>query len=105
MLVWSRLRERVAIDVLRWTPKGTLSRGIGWLARRRVPRALRRPIYGGFARYAGADLSALDRPIDAFERFDDFFTRPLPEGARPVDGSDGAVLSPVDGVISETGLA
>src|SRR5215475_4327493 len=101
MLSWSRVRERVAVDVLRWTPKGTLSRGIGWLARRRVPRTLRRPLYGGFARYAGADLSQLDRPLDAFERFDDFFTRPLPSGARPIDSSDGVIVSPVDGTISE----
>ena len=32
MLFWSRMRERVAVDLLRWTPKGTLSRGIGWAA-------------------------------------------------------------------------
>ena len=62
-------------------------------------------MYGGFARYAGADLSALDRPIDAFERFDDFFTRPLADGARPVDARDGVVVSPVDGVVSEVGHA
>jgi phosphatidylserine decarboxylase len=105
MLDWSRLRERVAVDVLRWTPKGTLSRGIGWLSRRRVPRPLRGPIYGGFARYAGADLSQLDRPIDAFERFDDFFTRPLKSGARPLAADDVSVLSPVDGTISEIGIA
>src|SRR5207253_9983040 len=35
---WSRLRERMAVDILRWTPKGTFSRGVGWLAQRRVPR-------------------------------------------------------------------
>jgi phosphatidylserine decarboxylase len=103
MLDWSRVRERVAVDVLRWTPKGTFSRGIGWLAKRRVPRPLRKPIYSGFARYAGADLSVLDRPLDAFERFDDFFTRPLPAGARPIDAD--AVVSPVDGRISELGIA
>src|SRR5438105_10315059 len=82
MLSWSRVRERVAVDLLRWTPKGTLSRGIGWVAQRRVPRPLRRAVYGGFARYVGADLSALDRPIENFERFDEFFTRPLRPGAR-----------------------
>jgi phosphatidylserine decarboxylase len=105
MLDWSRLRERVAVDILRWTPKGTFSRGVGWLARRTVPRALRRPLYGGFARTVGADLSAVDGPLDQFERFDDFFTRPLVPGARPVDGGEGAVVSPVDGVVSETGVA
>jgi phosphatidylserine decarboxylase len=59
--------------------------------------------YSGFARYAGADLSVLDRPLQAFERFDDFFTRPLPPGARPVEGSD--VVSPVDGAVSEIGVS
>lgn len=105
MLDWQRLRERAAVDVLRWTPKGTLSRGMGWLARRRVPRPLRKPLYGGFARYAGADLSLLDRPLEAFERFDDFFTRPLAPGARPIEPGPDVVVSPVDGVISELGLA
>src|SRR5438045_8431055 len=103
-LDWSRVRERVAVDLLRWTPKGTFSRGVGWLARRSVPRVLRRPIYGGFARTVGADLSLLDRPIDQFERFDDFFTRPLAPGLRPIDESEHAVVSPVDGVVSEVGL-
>ncbi len=105
MLDWSRLREKVAVDLLRWTPKGTFSRGVGWLARRRVPRRLRRPIYGGFARTVGADLTQIDGPLEQFERFDDFFTRPLAKGLRPVDDADGAVVSPVDGVVSETGLA
>lgn len=102
---WSKIRERVAVDLLRWTPKGTLSRGIGWAARRRVPRPLRRALYGGFARYVGADLSLLERPLDAFERFDDFFTRPLRDGARPIAEGPGVVVSPCDGVVSEAGIA
>jgi phosphatidylserine decarboxylase len=105
MFDWSRLQERVAIDVLRWTPKGTFSRGVGWLARVRVPRALRKPLYAGFARFAGADLSLLDRPLDAFERFDDFFTRPLAPGSRPVEEGEDLVVSPVDAVISQIGIA
>jgi phosphatidylserine decarboxylase len=105
MITWSHVRERVAVDVLRWTPKGTLSRGIGWAASRRVPRPLRGALYNGFARAVGADLSALDRPVSDFERFDDFFTRPLRDGARPIAGGDGVVVSPVDGVVSEAGVA
>jgi phosphatidylserine decarboxylase len=105
MLDWSRLRERVAVDILRWTPKGTFSRGVGWLSRVPVPRRLRRPIYGGFARSVGADLSQIEGPLEQFERFDDFFTRSLAPGLRPVDEGDGAVVSPVDGVVSEIGIA
>jgi phosphatidylserine decarboxylase len=105
MLDWSHIRERCTVDLLRWTPKGTFSRGIGWLARRRVPPRLRPLVYGGFARRVGVDLSQLDRPLEAFERFDDFFTRPLPHGARPVAEGDQVVVSPVDGVVSEVGVA
>jgi len=105
MLNWSRLRERVAVDLLRWTPKGTFSRGVGWAASRRVPKVLRNPIYGGFARLVGADLSVVDRPLGEFARFDEFFTRPLRPGVRPIAEGDGVVASPVDGVVSETGVA
>ena len=105
MLDWQRLRERAGIDLLRWTPKGALTHGIGWLARREVPRPLRRPIYRAFARRVGADLAQVDRPLDAFARFDDFFTRTLPYGSRPIAAGDDVVVSPCDGVLSETGLA
>ncbi len=103
--MWARVGDRLAYDLLRLFPKASFSSGVGWMARRKVPRPLRRAVYGGFARYAGADLSALDRPIDAFERFDDFFTRPLLDGARPVDARPRVVVSPVDGRVSESGIA
>ncbi len=97
-------RERVAAQLLRWAPKATFSSGVGWLARRRLPRSLRPAVYTSFARAVGADLDVLDRPLDAFERFDDFFTRPLAPGLRPIDPL-AEVVSPVDGVVSEHGLA
>ena len=50
-------------------------------------------------------LSVLERPLDAFERFDDFFTRPLRDGARPIAEGAGVVVSPCDGVVSQAGLS
>ena len=41
-------------------------------------------------------------PTD-YESFNDFFTRSLSPGARPVDASRGSVASPVDGTISQVG--
>lgn len=105
MFDWERVSDRFAHDLLCLTPKGALSHGIGWAARRRVPRPLRKALYRGFARCAGADLSALDRPVEDFERFDDFFTRPLPAGARPIAQGEGVVGSPVDGTVSAAGAA
>ena len=40
----------------------------------------------------------------AFDNFNAFFTRALATGARPIDDSDGAVVCPADGAISELGL-
>ncbi len=105
MLDWQRLRERLTIDVLRWTPKGAFSHTVGWLARRHVPRPLRAPLYRGFARRVGADLAQVPQPLDAYPRFDDFFTRTLPEGTRPIAPGDDVVVSPCDGVLAEAGVA
>lgn len=44
----------------------------------------------------------LERP-DAFTSFNDFFTRALKPGARPLDPDPQVLLSPVDGAVSQLG--
>jgi phosphatidylserine decarboxylase len=107
MLDWNRLRERAYIDALRWAPKGLVSHGIGWAARRHVPKRLRAPLYRRFAERVGADLDEVDRPLDEFPTFDAFFTRALRPGARVIEGldDDDVAVSPCDGVLSEIGVA
>lgn len=107
MLDWNRLRDRAYIDALRWAPKGLFSLGVGWAARRHVPRPLRATLYRRFANAVGANLEEVDRPLADFKTFDAFFTRPLPPGARPIEGEgdDDIVVSPCDGVLSEVGLS
>ena len=107
MIDWDRLRDRAFIDAVRWAPKGLFSLGVGWAARRHLPRPLRAPLYRKFAARVGADLDELDRPLDEFPTFDAFFTRPLRPGARPIEGegNDDVVVSPCDGVLSEMGLS
>ena len=39
--------------------------------------------------------------ISAYEHFNDFFTRSLKDGLRPI--SDSKIISPVDGVVSQCG--
>ena len=41
--------------------------------------------------------------LTAFAHFNDFFTRALKDGARPLDSSPGAVLCPADGAVSQLG--
>ena len=42
------------------------------------------------------------RPED-YRHFNEFFTRPLRDGARPIEGDGNTVISPADGHISEIG--
>ncbi len=39
----------------------------------------------------------------AYPSFNDFFTRPLKPGIRPIDEEPGSIVSPVDGTISQMG--
>jgi len=41
---------------------------------------------------------------DDFATFNDFFVRELDPGARPIDNSPNAVISPVDGTVSAAGI-
>lgn len=76
-----------------------LSRLVGWATDRRVPRFLRGTVYGGFARYTGADLSEVRLAIDDFPSLGAFFVRELKTGARPIDADPDALVSPVDGTV------
>ena len=57
-----------------------------------------------FARAFDVDLGEvkLDAPGD-FATFNDFFTRELADGARPIDDDTNAIVSPVDGTVSVAG--
>ena len=49
-----------------------------------------------------AGEAALPVP-DGYPSFNDFFTRQLADGARPIDRSADSIVSPVDGTVSEAG--
>lgn len=57
-----------------------------------------------FARAYGIDISEAEKPIEQYTGFDDFFTRRLVSGARPIDAVPGRVISPADGTVVESGL-
>ena len=85
-------------------PTQAISRVAGVLARtenRPVSRALVR----AFAHHYGVDLSEAERgALEDYRCFNDFFTRRLKPGARPVPEDERAVVSPADGYLSQFGL-
>jgi phosphatidylserine decarboxylase len=88
----------LSLRLLAFYPRKAGSAAAGALASLKLPRSLRAPIYGRFARAFGVDLGEADRPLDEYPSFLDFFTRRLRPGLRPqTPGAPGAINSPVDG--------
>jgi phosphatidylserine decarboxylase len=57
-----------------------------------------------FVRMYDVDTTEAKRAVPGdFVHFNDFFTRELAEGARPVDESPVSIVSPVDGIMSAAG--
>jgi phosphatidylserine decarboxylase len=92
------------IAALRWLPKGALSRALGHGAELRLPQPLQRWLILLFGRAVGVDFDEVRDPIDSFSCLQEFFTRSLVDGARPIDAAPGTLVSPCDGLWGEAGI-
>jgi phosphatidylserine decarboxylase len=94
---------RAVLTLLRRLPQGALSRAFGRMADVRVPKPLRRPVFGGFARFVGADLGEAAEPLESFPTLNRFFTRELKPGARAWPDDPRVAACPVDGAVGQAG--
>ena len=94
---------RVVLALLRKLPQGALSRSFGRLADTPLPRPLRKPVLGAFARTVGIDLGGVELPLTEYGSLNEFFVRRLKPGARPWRLGAAQAGSPVDGVIGQFG--
>jgi len=83
-------------------PQHALSRLAGAVAESRSPW-LRDALIRRFVAAFDVDLSEAARGIGEFASFNDFFTRELQPGARPLADAAQFILSPADGAISQLG--
>lgn len=84
-------------------PQLLFSRMMGALARWRCG-ALLHWVINWFVGHYGVNLAEADRAeAEQYDCFHDFFTRRLRNGARSINNSTDAIVSPVDGCISEFG--
>lgn len=82
-------------------PKRALTRYAGWRASREWGERTTRLIAGFVAKY-GVDMSEAAEPdLARYASFNDFFTRALKPGARPLAAAD--LICPVDGAVSQFG--
>jgi phosphatidylserine decarboxylase len=86
------------------TPQLPLSRLAGRLADSTGTPALRHRFIRWFINRYGVDMSeAENSDPEAYDSFNDFFTRALRPGLRPIEGSESTLVSPVDGCVSQLG--
>lgn len=97
------MNDRAFIAAMRLVPKNALSRAVGAATRWRLGTLGRAAMRAFAARYR-VDLSECD-DLSTFATFGEFFARPLRPGSRPVAAGDEVLVSPVDGAVSEAGIA
>ena len=98
-----RNASRLAAQTVRVLPRMRLSRALGALTSARVPQPLLNAAIEAFVRAYDVDLGEVEMPVDGFRTFDEFFTRRLQEGARPVDPDSSVLVSPADGRLEDLG--
>lgn len=94
---------RVAAIALRVLPRKTVSRSLGGAAQIHAKGNALNSVVDLYCRAYGVDLAEYDLPPEGFRTFDEFFTRRLKTGARPLDPDRAAVLSPADGRLEDCG--
>ena len=93
--------DRLAVLPQYLLPKQALTRFAGWVAGRRGGARTTALIRWFVGRYGVNMAEAAEPRIEAYASFNDFFTRALRPGARPLAAAD--LVCPVDGAISQFG--
>lgn len=84
-------------------PQQTLSEVAGYLAKSQN-KYIKKAFVHTFAKAYDISLDEYARgSLDAYDSFNDFFTRELKDGQRPIDDGIGAITCPADGVVSQIG--
>lgn len=87
----------------RMMPKRLITAIVHRLARIRV-RLIKDFLIRSFVKFYEVNLDEVRKSApDGFTSFNDFFTRELEHGSRPIDSSDLSIVSPADGIISAAG--
>ena len=95
--------DRAFVTLQYLLPHHRISRLVLAATRSRSP-AFKNLLIRLFVRGFRPDMSdAVETDPTAYDSFNEFFTRALRPGTRPVDPDPAAIVSPVDGTVSEAG--
>jgi phosphatidylserine decarboxylase len=90
-----------AAQVLRVVPRVRLSQAVGRLCDANVPATLSRLAESIYCRAYGVNLAEAERENGTYASFDQFFTRRLRSGVRPIAST--SIVSPADGRLEQLG--
>lgn len=97
------MKDSLFVALQHITPQHALSRAAGWLANTQVSW-IKDPFTRWFVNRYDIDMSlAREEDPCAYASFNDFFTRELKPGVRPISDEANAVVCPADGAISQLG--
>ncbi|WP_440455147.1 archaetidylserine decarboxylase [Psychrobacter sp. ASPA161_9] len=89
--------------IQQFVPQQKISKVAGRLAASRHP-IVKRAFIRSFAKAYNVKLDEYERQsLNAYESFNDFFTRELKDDARAIDTTAHGIVSPADGIISQLG--
>ncbi len=96
------MQNSVVNGLGRVLPLNLISYATGKVAEVRWPKPINTALCKGFAKTFGIDVAEAEKPLEEYRSLEDFFTRKLKDGARPILGE---ISSPADGILSESGPA
>lgn len=97
------IKDKLFIAFQYAVPQHLLSHLVGWFAETRITW-IKDLFISKFIQQFNVNMDEAERQTpDAFENFNDFFTRELKPGARPINDNSNAIVSPADGAISQLG--
>lgn len=94
---------RLAAETLRLLPRKRMSRALGRVAAFPAGRSLLAQAIELYVRAYDVDLAEAEVPPGGFATFDEFFTRRLKPGMRPIEGGEETLVSPSDGRVEDLG--
>ena len=101
--MFSNLRDNLFVLLQYLLPQHPISRLVHWFVRLRV-QWLKNLVGRWFIGHFKVNMSeAVEEDINAYSDFNSFFTRALKPDVRPLAAEANAVLSPVDGAVSQAG--
>lgn len=98
------MRGQAFMTLMRLLPKSAISSAVGIATRLPAPASLHHAAIRVFARAYQVEVDEAEGRIEDYPTFGQFFTRRLKPGRRPIDPDPKAIVSPVDGAVSQLGM-